>query len=122
MQPWKNESQFGDFIAEQSTFPTAPPSPIPNANAPTQPRKQDLEALQRAYGQLKHVESVLADNKQDTQAISQLMEFVRGIRKATPSQTAIERFEMLNPLRTWLFWIPVLYLQRAPGNPYALVT
>ncbi|KAI9640265.1 mitochondrial 2-methylisocitrate lyase [Ciborinia camelliae] len=25
------ESQFGDFIAEQSTFPTAPPSPAPSS-------------------------------------------------------------------------------------------
>ena len=122
MQPWKNESQFGDFIAEQSTFPTAPPSPLPNSNALTQPRKQDLEALQRAYGQLQQVESVLMNNKQNTKAISELMAFVRGIRKVTPSHTASERFEMLNPLRGWLFWVPVMYLQQARGNPYALVT
>jgi hypothetical protein len=121
MQPWKNESQFGDFIAEQSTFPTAPPSPVPN-KALTQPRKQDLETLQRAYGQLQHVERVLQENKEDTKAITQLMSFVRGIRKVTPSQTAAERFEMLNPLRAWLFWLPVIVLQRARGNPYALVT
>jgi hypothetical protein len=122
MQPWKNESQFGDFIAEQSTFPTAPPSPLPNSNALTQPRKQDLEALQRAYGQLEQVESVLMNNKQNTKAISDLMAFVRGIRKVTPSHTASQRFEMLNPLRGWLFWVPVMYLQQARGNPYALVT
>ncbi len=122
MQPWKHESQFGDFIAEQSTFPTAPPSPVPNSKALTQPRKQDIEALQRAYGQLQHVESILAASKEDTKAISQLMTFLRGVRKVTPSQTAAERFEMLNPLRAWLFWLPVMFLQRARENPYALVT
>jgi hypothetical protein len=122
MQPWKNESQFGDFIAEQSTFPTAPPSPVPNSKSLTQPRKQDLEALQRAYGHLQHVETVLADSKEDSKAISQLMSFVRGIRKVTPNQTAAERFEMLNPLRAWLFWLPVMYLQQARESPYALVT
>jgi hypothetical protein len=122
MQPWKNESQFGDFIAEQSTFPTAPPSPIPNAKNVTQPRKQDLDALQHTCNQLQHVERVLQDNKEDSKAITQLLTFVRGVRNVTPSQTAAQRFEMLNPLRTWLFWLPVMYLQQARGNPYALIT
>jgi hypothetical protein len=122
MQPWKNESQFGDFISEQSTFPTAPPSPVPNARTLTQPRRQDLEALQRAYGQLQYVQSALEDAKEDTKAIVQLMHFVRGIRKVTPIQSAAERFEMLNPLREWLFWLPVMFLQQARDNPYALVT
>lgn len=121
MQPWKNESQFGDFIAEQSTFPTAPPSPVPNARKLASPRKQDMDALQYCYGQLHRIESVLAESKADTKAISQLMSFVRGIRKVTPSQTAAQRFEMLNPLRSWLFWLPVMYLQQTRDDPYALV-
>lgn len=121
MQPWKNESQFGDFIAEQSTFPTAPPSPVPNAKSLTQPRKQDLDALQHAFTQLQHVETILSESKEDPKAISQLMSFIRGIRKVTPSQTAAQRFEMLNPLRAWLFWLPVMYLQQARESPYALV-
>jgi hypothetical protein len=122
MQPWKNESQFGDFIAEQSTFPTAPPSPVPNAKGLTQPRKQDIDALSHAYNQLQHVENMLAQSKEDSKAISQLMTFVRSVRKVTPTQTAAQRFEMLNPLRAWLFWLPVMYLQQARESPYALVT
>lgn len=121
MQPWKNESQFGDFIAEQSTFPTAPPSPIPNARELSQPRKVDLEALQNAYGQLQHVEKVLEECGEDTKAILELKSFVKSIRKVSASQTPAERFEMLNPLRTWLFWLPITYLQQAQENPYALV-
>jgi hypothetical protein len=121
MQPWKNESQFGDFIAEQSTFPTAPPSPAPNSAQLSQPRKQDLDALQRAYAQLQKVEAHLKDNKEDTKAISQLLSFVRGVRKVSPAHTAAQRFEMLNPLRVWLFWLPVMFLQQKQGSPYALV-
>lgn len=120
MQPWKNESQFGDFIAEQSTFPTAPPSPIPNKKL-SQPLKHDIEVLQRAYSQLQMVENVLAARGEDTQATSQLISFIRGIRKVTPAHTAAQRFEMLNPLRTWLFWLPVMYLQQPHVSPYALV-
>lgn len=121
MQPWKHESQFGDFIAEQSTFPTAPPSPAPNARPLTQPRKADLDALQVAYQHLHHVQTVLTEVKEDTKAIVELRNFVRSIRKVSAAQTPAQRFEMLNPLRTWLFWLPVMYLQQARENPYALV-
>ncbi|KFZ08382.1 hypothetical protein V501_05967 [Pseudogymnoascus sp. VKM F-4519 (FW-2642)] len=120
MQPWKNESQFGDFIAEQSTFPTAPPSPIPNRKL-SEPLKQDIEALGEAHAQLQMVEKFLVESGEDTQAIVQLASFVRGIRKVTPAHTAAQRFEMLNPLRTWLFWLPVMYLQQPHVSPYALV-
>jgi hypothetical protein len=121
MQPWKNESQFGDFIAEQSTFPTAPPSPAPGAKKLSNPRKQDLDALQRAYAQLQKVEAHLTANNEDVKAIQQLMSFVRGVRKVSPSHTAAQRFEMLNPLRAWLFWLPVMLLQQTRGSPSALI-
>ncbi|KAH8589986.1 hypothetical protein B0O99DRAFT_522306 [Bisporella sp. PMI_857] len=121
MQPWKNESQFGDFIAEQSTFPTAPPSPVPNAKKLSTPRKADLDSLQRAYAQLQKVESHLKANNEDVKAIQQLMTFVRSVRKVSPNHTAAQRFEMLNPLRTWLFWLPVMLLQQSHGSPSALI-
>lgn len=121
MQPWKNESQFGEFIAEQSTFPTAPPSPAPGAKKLSNPRKQDLDALQKAYAQLQTVESHLKQSGDDVKAIQQLMTFVRSVRKVSPSHSAAQRFEMLNPLRCWLFWIPTVFLQQTRGSPAALV-
>jgi hypothetical protein len=84
MQPWKNESQFGDFIAEQSTFPTAPPSPAPGSKKLSNPRKQDLDSLQRVYGQLQKVEAHLKENNEESKAIQQLMSSVRGVRKVSP--------------------------------------
>ncbi|KAG9243468.1 putative ubiquitin carboxyl-terminal hydrolase 2 [Calycina marina] len=121
MQPWKNESQFGDFIAEQSTFPTAPPSPIPNATKLTNLRKADLDSLHRVYAQLRKVEAHLKDNSEDVKAIQQLMNFIRSVQKVTPNHTAAQRFEMLNPLQAWLFWLPVMFLQQTRGSPSALI-
>jgi hypothetical protein len=121
MQPWKIESQFGDFIAEQSTFPTAPPSPAPGSKKLSSPRKADLDSLQRAYAQLQKVEVHLKENNEDVKAIQQLMTFVRSVRKVSPSHTAAQRFEMLNPLRAWLFWLPVMFLQQTRGSPSALI-
>lgn len=121
MQPWKIESQFGDFIAEQSTFPTAPPSPAPGSKKLSNPRKADLDSLQQAYAQLQKVEAHLNANNEDVKAIQQLMNLVRVVRKVSPSHTAAQRFEMLNPLRAWLFWLPVMFLQQTRGSPSALV-
>jgi hypothetical protein len=121
MQLWKNESKFGDFIVQQSTFPTAPPYPLPNAKRFTQLRKEDFEALQCASDQLQHVKTILERGKEDLKAISQLMGSLRRVRILTASQTAAQRFKMLNPLRAWLLWLPVIYLQQAQESPYVLL-
>ncbi|KAK3956476.1 hypothetical protein QBC32DRAFT_124052 [Pseudoneurospora amorphoporcata] len=120
MDPWKHESQFGDFIAESSTFPTAPPSPAPD-HKPSQPRKEDLDAFQRTLQQLQKVESHLKHNREDTKSVAQLISFLKGARKVSPTLSVAQQFERLRPLRTWLFWLPVMYLQQTHGSPSALV-
>src|ERR1700761_813215 len=80
MEPWKHESQFGDFIAESSTFPRAPPAPTPD-HKPSQPRKEDFDAFQRTLQQLQKLESHLKQNKEDTKSVAQLTSFVKGARK-----------------------------------------
>jgi hypothetical protein len=120
MDPWKHESQFGEFIAESSTFPTAPPSPAPD-HRPAQPREDDLEAFQRALQQLQKLESFLKKNREDTKPVSQLISFLKGSRKVTSSLAVSQQFDRLKPLRTWLFWLPVMYLQRNGASPKSLV-
>jgi hypothetical protein len=121
MQTWKNDSQFQDFIGEQSTFLTAPPSPALGSKRLSRPRKVDLDALQRTYVELQKVEAHLKGNNEDTKAIMQLMSFVRGIRKVSPIHTTAQRFEMLVPLRAWLLWLPVTFLQQTRMTPSAFV-
>lgn len=120
MGPWKHESQFGEFIAESSTFPTAPPSPVPD-HKPNQPRKEDLDFFLRTTQQLQNVEVYLKHNKEDTRAISQLITFVKGARKESNTPVA-QQFARLRPLRDWLFWTPVRYFQSAGSSPGALIT
>lgn len=120
MDPWKHESQFGDFIAESSTFPTAPPSPTPD-HKPCQPHKEDYDAFQRTLQQLQKVEAYQKQNREDTKSIAQLISFLKGARKVSPTLSIAQQFERLRPLRTWLFWLPVLYLQQTGGSPSALV-
>ncbi|KAF6835780.1 Sterol uptake control protein 2-like protein 9 [Colletotrichum plurivorum] len=120
MDPWKHESQFTDFIAESCTFPTAPASPSPD-HKPSQPRKEDIEAFTNTLAQLQRVEAHLKQHKEDTKSIQQLISFLKGARKVNSSLSISQQFERLRPLRTWLFWLPVMYLKQTRASPSALV-
>lgn len=111
MEPWKHESQFGDFIAESSTFPTAPPSPTPD-HKPSQPHQEDIDAFQRTLQQLQKLESHMKQIREDPKAVTQLITFLKGARKVSPAFNVAQQFERLRDLRTWLFWLPVDFLQR----------
>lgn len=121
MDPWKHESQFGEFISESTTFPTAPPSPSPDHRT-RQPLPEDLDAYTRTLRQLQKVESHLRHMKEDPKPISQLITFMKGARKVTSTNGVSQQFERLRPLRTWLFWLPVKFLQTTGGSPTALLT
>lgn len=121
MDPWKHESQFGDFISERSTFPTAPSSPKPD-HKPCQPRQEDLDVFQRTLDQLLNVEAHLKRRGEDTKQFAQLVTFVKGARKVSPTDSVQAQFDRLKLLRKWLFWLPVLYLQRTAGTPSALLS
>lgn len=120
MDAWKHESQFGDFIAESSTFPTAPPSPGPDYR-PTQPREEDLEAFQRTLEQVQKLEAHLKHHKEETTQVQHLIGFLKGSRKISPALSIAQQYERLQPLRTWLFWMPVGYLQNLHGSANSLV-
>lgn len=120
MEPWKHLSQFGEFIAESSTFPTAPPSPSPD-HRPSQPHKEDLEAFARTLEQVQKVETHLKHHKEETTQIQHLIGFLKGSRKISPTLSIAQQYERLQPLRTWLFWMPVGYLQNYHGSANSLV-
>lgn len=117
---WKDESHFRDFIAESSTFPTAPPSPTPD-HKPSQPRKEDLAALERTLQQLQAVEAHLKHIGEHTTQFVRLVNFLKSVRKVTSSLSLAQQFERLQPLRKWVLWLPVFYLQQTGGSPSALL-
>ncbi|KFA69126.1 hypothetical protein S40285_00002 [Stachybotrys chlorohalonatus IBT 40285] len=120
MDAWKHESQFLDFIAESSTFPTAPPSPGPD-HRPSQPNTEDLEAYQQTLAQIQKVESHLKHSREDVTQIQMLISFLKGSRKINPSLSIAQQYERLQPLRTWLFWVPIGYLQNFQASANSLV-
>lgn len=121
MEPWKDRSQFAEFMAETATFPTAPSSPKPD-HKPRLPGKDDVEAFSRTLQQLQKLEAHLKQNREDTKAIAQLISFLKGTRKVDPNLQVADQFERLKPLRDWLFWLPVMHLQQSHASPSAMVT
>ncbi|KAK6829333.1 hypothetical protein PG987_009917 [Apiospora arundinis] len=120
MGPWKHESQFGEFIAESSTLPKALPPPTPD-HKPNQPREEDLDALQRTIDQLAKVRGHLKKNKENTKLVQQLTSFLKGARKVSPIQSVSRQFDRLQPLRHWLFWLPLICLKQNGTSPSELV-
>ncbi|PHH61384.1 hypothetical protein CDD81_409 [Ophiocordyceps australis] len=121
MELWKGESLFGDFIAESSTFASAPHSPSSDQRR-SQPSPADLEAYQATLSQVQKLETHLKRNRDETGQVQQLIAFLKGSRKLSPSLSIAARYERLQPLRTLLFWMPVGHLQTHRDSPNALVT
>lgn len=120
MGSWKHKSQFGEFIAETVTFPTAPASPIPD-HKPRLPGKDDSEAFNNTLQHLQKLEAHLKQNREDTKLVAQLISFLKGTRKVDQSMSVADQFERLKPLREWLFWLPVMHLRQTQASPNALV-
>ncbi|KAI9669181.1 MAG: hypothetical protein M1829_005182 [Trizodia sp. TS-e1964] len=122
MAPWKHESAFTAFMHEQSTFPTAPATPnhIEQYRS-REPRREDLNALQHIYKSLQRVEEFVVQREEESRGISELMNFVRNLRPSPPVSAAGDQFDMLHPLRAWLLWLPVSFLQKGNYEASALV-
>ena len=119
MDDWKHESLFGEFIAESSTFPTAPSSPGPE-HRPSVPSKNDLEAFQNTLAQVQRVETHLKRQHEDSTQVQHLIGFLKGSRKISTSLSIAQQYERLQPLRTWLFWMPISHLQNYQGSANSL--
>ncbi|KAK5656182.1 hypothetical protein OQA88_4942 [Cercophora sp. LCS_1] len=120
MGSWADRSEFTDFIAESSTFPTAPPSPTPD-HKPSQPSQEDVDAHDRTLQQLQKVEQYLKQRREDPKTFTRLINFFKGARKVSHTLRASQQFDRLQPLRTWMFYLPVMLLQQTGASPSTLV-
>ncbi|KAK2813783.1 hypothetical protein FQN50_000183 [Emmonsiellopsis sp. PD_5] len=113
MQPWwKEESELARFMENQRAFRSAR-TPI----TPTYPgalgqfQDEDLMRLDRVCATLLNIHQRLTHNQEHYQRVTDLLHFVQRLRDDLPIQSPDQAFERLQPLRTWLFWLPPAMLR-----------
>lgn len=111
MKDWKEESRFLRFIEEHSTLP----SPHTLALAPpTTIGREETLLLGRAYDALVSLHPYTGLIEDGSRRAEELMAFLQSLR-GVDAPTNEQLFEVLQPLRAWLFWLPTTMLR----NPHS---
>lgn len=113
MQPWKEESRFLRFIDEHSTLPSPQTLALAPAPATTIGHEETL-LLERAYDALVRIYPYTNSIEDGSRRAEELMAFLQSLR-GVHTPTGEQLFEVLQPLRAWLFWLPTTMLQ----NPHS---
>ncbi|KZF23639.1 hypothetical protein L228DRAFT_267618 [Xylona heveae TC161] len=111
MQPWRNESNFTAFMDEQATFPKAPASPHSmHSGVSDRAQLQQLGVLGPLFDSLQRLRPYVAGRVEEMRAVDDLSNFISTLGSTLPVTNAEEQFQLLHPLRSWLFWIPISFL------------
>lgn len=113
MEPWwREESELARYMDGQRAFRSAR-TPI----TPTYPasigqwQNEDLIRLDRVIASLQNIHQRISHNQEHFRRISDLLAFTQRLREDLPVQSPEGAFERLQPLRTWLFWLPPAMLR-----------
>lgn len=119
MQAWKHESIFAEFISEEDVIGSPPSSMRPQPAVSTNERYMILSNTTQALQQL---QQMLAGHEAESYWIGQLLQYLQRLQSSQPAISPDEQFSHLYLLRKWLFWVPVLLLQRQGGQGPAMLT
>src|SRR5436190_3359416 len=113
MQPWwKEESELARFMDSQRAFRSARTPVTPAYPGPTgQFQDEDLVRLDRICATLPNILQRISHNQEHYHRLTDLLRFVQQLREDFPVQSPDKAFERLQPLRTWLFWLPPAMLR-----------
>ncbi|KAI1914135.1 hypothetical protein LOZ53_006777 [Ophidiomyces ophidiicola] len=122
MQPWwKDESELARFMESQRAFRSAR-TPM----TPTYPgdigqfHNEDIMRLDRILASLQNIHQRISHNQEHYRRITDLLNFAHRLREDLPIQSPEKAFERLQPLRTWLFWLPPTMLRGGDSDLGAL--
>ncbi|OJD34563.1 ubiquitin carboxyl-terminal hydrolase 2 [Diplodia corticola] len=116
MQPWRHESAFADYIAEQGA--TVSQSFMNSAGSFVAPdaRRDHLSTLQLVHSHIQRLQPYLANYDQECKWLEQLKGYIERLRISNPPQTPEDQFQQLYALRKWLFWVPISLLSARSGD------
>ena len=111
MRQWRTVSHFPEYLEDRSTFCRIPgSSPTADSHRSQEPSRRSLAALQGLSLSLQNVEAHAACQEQETRGLRELTSFLRELQTSLPIRSPAQQFEMLQPLRSWLLWLPVSLL------------
>lgn len=119
MQSWKHESIFAEYINEEDLTM----NPYGSTRQAALPEPSERHAiLATSIQSLQQLQRFLGGHESEGYWIGQLLQYVQRLQASAPAQTPDEQFSHLYLLRKWLFWVPVLLLQRQGGQGPAMLT
>ena len=119
MRPWRHASEFAAFMDEKYAFSHAMASS--RALDSQQGQGVSRDGLQRVFLSLQRVEAYLVCNAEETRALLDLTSFVQRLLSTLPSRTTADQFDLLQPLRAWLLWLPVTFFEQGEKKASGLV-
>jgi len=114
MQPFKNESEFCEYLEEYNCFHEASVPKLFNL-------EEAVESLNHIFNSLGILRHYVEGHEEESRGLNDLILFVRNLADNTMLQSAAEQFERLHPLRSWLFFLPISFLKRAREDQDVLI-
>ncbi|CAK4030053.1 related to UPC2 Regulatory involved in control of sterol uptake [Lecanosticta acicola] len=119
MHTWKHESIFAEYINEEDLLAG---SYIPNRQMTCPESVERYSILTNAVQSLQQLQRALMGHEGESYWIGQLLDYIQRLQASSPAQSPDEQFSHLYLLRKWLFWVPVLLLERQGGQGPAMLT
>ncbi|OCL04102.1 hypothetical protein AOQ84DRAFT_417008 [Glonium stellatum] len=121
MQPWRHESLFSEYIAEQGAIPYQSFMNPTGSLVTQEARREHLGIIQLIHSSLQRLQPYLVRHDQEGKWVDQLKGYIERLRASSSPQTAEEQFSQLYALRKWLFWVPISLLAARRGDVTVLL-
>lgn len=114
MDPWKGTSRFAIYIEENPSFFSPKSMPATALFGDDQSTVQALNALYRLSIRLPTVHPL-------AQRLREILNWAHNFQACSTSMQSHQLFEKLQPLRQWLFWMPVTLVKNSDMSISAMV-
>lgn len=111
MAPWKESSQFYAFLYDHPKFFSPHSAVLP----------LDDQSLSMAILSLRQLRVRLPSVHPLAARLSEILKFAEDFQYSTKSMQSEQIFEKLQPLRNWLFWMPVSLVKANDMSSSAMV-
>ncbi|KAL9073966.1 MAG: hypothetical protein Q9161_002588, partial [Pseudevernia consocians] len=86
------------------------------------PGHEELGLLEGSILSLERAMAFAADNEEQVKSLRQLLDFVQNLRISPPGPNPQDQFKVLHPLRAWIIWLPVSFLNLTNRDLQTMVT